>query len=516
MIGAGRMVGNEIGSYRVIGPAVPWPLADVYLGQDTRTGQAVDIILLPADSAASAGGADQFLAELRAVLAFRHPGFAHLLDCDRLTDGAFYLVNEHVEAERLSERLRRDGGLASDLVTVREVVGQTAAALEAAHNAGLLYLCLRPESMLLVPATQRGLPVTVRLLGLGLGSHFLSRIRQMAPGKELPASMLRYASPEQCRGSGADHRSDIYALGCILFELLVDRPPFRETEIWGLVSAHAHEVPPRIHELRPELPPALDDLVATMLEKDPGQRPFCMGEIIAVLRAAVREPAASLEAAESPASAPITRTAVLDPESLVPPLPAEDLQSTPAFRPTRLLTPAEGEGAVAPLRPAAVVSPPRALRDLLPASTEPASAQRRPTPPPKRRGGSGGVRRVSRVPILVVVTLVCLTLGVGLFLWFLRPKAPEARHAPVEETPARQPSIPPPVPPSPTAVDIPTPSTQRPAAELGQPKPEPTDKPRSNLGRNRLPRRRTRSQDPANLPALEFEDGVLPPSFPRK
>ena len=57
MIGAGRMVGNEIGSYRVMGPAVPWPLADVYLGQDTRTGQAVDIILLPADSAASAGGA---------------------------------------------------------------------------------------------------------------------------------------------------------------------------------------------------------------------------------------------------------------------------------------------------------------------------------------------------------------------------------------------------------------------------------------------------------------------------
>ena len=191
MIGAGRMVGNEIGSYRVMGPAVPWPLADVYLGQDTRTGQAVDIILLPADSAASAGGADQFLAELRAVLAFRHPGFAHLLDCDRLTDGAVYLVNEHVEGECLSERLRRDGGLASDLGTVREVVGQTAAALEAAHNAGLLYLCLRPESMLLVPATQRGLPVTVRLLGLGLGSHFLSRIRQMAPGKELPASLLR-------------------------------------------------------------------------------------------------------------------------------------------------------------------------------------------------------------------------------------------------------------------------------------------------------------------------------------
>ena len=124
MIRAGRMVGEQIGNYRVIGPAVPWPLADVYLAQDTRTGGVVDLILLPPDPAAGAGGADRFLSETRAVLPFRHPGFVRLRDCDRLADGRAYLVSEHVEAECLSERLKRDGGLASDPSTIREVVAR--------------------------------------------------------------------------------------------------------------------------------------------------------------------------------------------------------------------------------------------------------------------------------------------------------------------------------------------------------------------------------------------------------
>ena len=92
MIRAGRMVGEQISNYRVIGPAVPWPLADVHTGQDPRTGQVVDIILLPPDAAASAGVADQFLTEMRAVLAFHHQGFVRLLDCARLNDGAIYLT----------------------------------------------------------------------------------------------------------------------------------------------------------------------------------------------------------------------------------------------------------------------------------------------------------------------------------------------------------------------------------------------------------------------------------------
>ena len=511
MIRAGRMVAEQIGNYRVIGPAVPWPLADVYVGQDARSGQIVDITLLPPDTAASAGGADQFLTEMRAVLAFRHPGFVRPLDCNRLSDGAVYLVSEHVEAECLSERLKRDGGLAFDLAAVREIVGQSAAALAAAHKAGLLYLCLRPEHMLLVPASQPGLPITVRFLELGLGSHFMSRIRQMAPGKELPASMLRYSSPEQCSGSGVDHRSDIYALGCVLFELLVGRPPFQETDLRGLVSAHAHAVPPRIRALRPELPSALDDLVATMLEKDPGQRPFSMAEIVAVLRAAVPEPAPISEPADAPPSAQIPRTVILDPSPLVPKL-ADDVPSNPLFRPTRLLTP--DEEAPAPRRPAAVASPHRVQRDPLPASAETAPARRRPTPSKDRRGPVN-VKKSSQAWILVGVTLACIALAVGLLLWLVRPKASEARRAPIEETPAREQPIPPPVAPSPApaAIDTPTPAAQRPAAEPAQPKLEPTDKHPSNLGKNRVPSGRSRSHDPASSRPFEPHEGVLPPTF---
>ena len=506
------MIGEQIGNYRVIGPAVPWPLADVYVGQDVRTGQVVDIVLLPPEAAASASGADQLLAGMRAVLAFRHPGFVHLLDCARLNDGAIYLVSEHVEAECLSERLKRNGGLVSDLATVREIVGETAAALEAAHKAGLLYLCLRPEHMLLVPASAPGPPVTVRLLELGLGNHFLSRIRQMAPGKELPASMLRYSSPEQCRGTGVDYRSDIYALGCVLFELLVGQPPFRQTDLWGLVSAHGHEVPPRIREL----PSALDDLVATMLEKDPVQRPSSMEEIIAVLRATVPEPSAILASEKGPPSVTFPKTAILDPGSPVPNL-ADDVPSTPLFRPTRLLTP--GDEALVPQRPAAVASPHRVQRDPSPASAKTAPARRRLTPS-KDRHGTVNLQKSSHTMTIVGLTLACFALGAGLFFWLFRPSRPtasEAQRTPIEEMPSREQPIPPPAAPSPApaAIATPTPASPRTAAGPAQLIPAPTDKHPLSLGKNRVPSQRPEVQAPAIPLFPQSPEGLVKPTYKR-
>lgn len=490
------MVGEQISKYRVIGPAVAWPLADVHAGQDPRTGQVVDIILLPPDAAAGTGGADQSLAEMRTVLAFRHPGFVRLLDCGRLNDGAVYLVSEHVEAECLSERLKRDVGLASDLATVCEVVGQTAVALEAAHTAGLLYLCLRPEHMLLVPASQPALPVTVRLLELGLGNYFMSRILKMTPGKELPAAMLRYSSPEQCRGSGVDPRSDIYALGCVLFELLVGQAPFRETALWDLVAAHAHEVPPRIRDLHPELPCALDDLVATMLEKDPAQRPFCMSEISAVLRAAVSKPAVVLEPAPAQPPAPIAKTVMLDTGPPVPE-PARDRPSTPAFRATRVLSPAEEM--LVPRRPAASSSPRRARREPLPVSDDTVPVRRRPRPPRGKRE-TVRVQKSSHAGLFIGVMLGCIALGMGLFLWLLRPTDSQAKRTPLEDTPARERPILPPVVPAlaPAVINTPPPATRRLAAELAEPKTVLTNKHVSKIGKNRVSSHGTKSHAPAS------------------
>ncbi len=520
------MVGEQISKYRVIGPAVAWPLADVHAGQDPRTGQVVDIILLPPDAAAGTGGPDQSLAEMRAVLAFRHPGFVRLWDCGRLNDGGVYLVGEHVEAECLSERLKRDGGLASELATVCEVIGQTAVALEAAHKAGLLYLCLRPEHMLLVPASQPGLPVTVRLLELGLGNYFMSRILKMTPGKELPASMLRYSSPEQCRGRGVDPRSDIYALGCVLFELLVGQPPFRETALWDLVAAHAHEVPPRIRDLHPELPCALDDLVATMLEKEPAQRPFRMSEISAVLRAAVSKPAVVLkptpaqppvpiaktvilgagppvskpatisESAPAQPPVPVAKTVILDTGPPAPE-PARDGPSTPAFRATRVLSPAEEM--LVPRRPAVAASPHRVRRETLAASDDTAPVRRRPRPPSSKRE-TVRVQKSSHAGLFIGVMLGCIALGMGLFFWLLRPTASQAKRTPLDETPAReQPILPAVVPaPAPAVLNTPTPATRQLAAELAEPKTVLTDKHVSKIGKNRVSSHGTKSNAPAN------------------
>jgi serine/threonine protein kinase len=460
----------------------------------------VDLILLSPDGVASVGSDDQFLAEERAVLDFRHPAFVRLQDCDRLDDGTVLLVHEHVEAECLSERLKRDdGGSALDLTTVCELVGQTATALAAAHQAGLLYLCLRPEHMLLLPVRQAGHPVTVGLLGLGLASHFLSRIRQMAPGKELPASLLRYSSPEQCCGGRVDQRSDIYALGCVLFELLVGQPPFKQSDVWALVSAHAHDSPPRPGELRPDLPPALNDLVTAMLEKDPAQRPFAMGEIVAVLGAVGSEPVgfAPLPDAKPAPAAPLPRTVLLDPGQ--PASESEDPQSTGTVRPTRLLPSAEE--APTPRQPA-IASPQRVRRD-----QSPVPARRRPGPA-KGKGGASKGPRPSRVAMLVGITLVCIALGAGLLLWS-RPRVSKVPRPPFEEAPVWQQPISPP----PAAIDKPRQLMEGRAAEEIQPVRGPDDKPPSNPERNRVPGRRSKVQDPASPRLLHSPDGTLKPTF---
>jgi serine/threonine-protein kinase len=350
--------------------------------------------------------------------------------------------------------------------------------------------------MLLVPASQPALPVTVRLLELGLGNYFMSRILKMTPGKELPASMLRYSSPEQCRGSGVDPRSDIYALGCVLFELLVGQPPFRETALWDLVAAHAHEVPPRIRDFHPELPSALDDLVATMLEKDPAQRPFCMSEISAVLRAAVSKPAVVFEPAPAQPPAPIAKTVMLDTGPPVPE-PARDRPATPVFRATRVLSPAEEM--LVPRRPAAPASPHRVRHEPLPASDDTAPVRRRPRPPRGKRE-TVRVQKSSHAGLFIGVMLACIALGMGLFLWLLRPTDSQAKRTPLEDTPAReQPILPAVVPsPAPAVINTPPPATRRLAAELAEPKTVLTDKHVSKIGKNRVSSRGTKSHAPAS------------------
>lgn len=497
------MIGKQIGNYRIIGPAVPWFLADWCLALDTRKGGVVDMILLSPDAAGSAAGADELLTEMRGALGFRHPGFVQLLDCDRLTDGTVYLVREHVEAECLSERLKRQGELASDLVAVCDLVAQTAAAMGAAHQAGLLYLCLRPENMLLLPASQAPHLVTVRLLELGMGNHFLSRIRQMAPGNELPASLLCYCSPEQCLGGSVDPRSDIYSLGCVLFELLVGQRPFKQTDLWSLVSAHVHDSPPRLRELRPELSPALDDLVAAMLGKDPTHRPFAMEEVVAVLRAVVSQPVPSSETGEAPSPPTLARTVLLEPGP--PGSDPDALPSAATARPTRMLPPAEEVSASQ--RPAVIPSPHRVQRDQSPPSAELALAGRRPR---HSIGKGAGTKRQRSfwVAMLVGIALLSIALGAGLLLWS-RPQASKAQRALIEETTPRQRPISPPVSPGPA----PASASEWPVPEVTQPARDPADKPRSNPEEGRRPARRTKGQDPAMPRVPDSPEGILKPTF---
>jgi serine/threonine protein kinase len=186
---------------------------------------------------------------------------------------------ELLQGESLTASLARCGRLPPEIAC--ELARQVASALGAAHRADVLHRDLKPDNIYLVPdpavpAGERVKVIDFGLAKLGRHGHTISNTIFGTP---------RYMSPEQCRSSGEiDQRSDVYALGCVLFELVTGQTPF-DGDLRQLVQRHQHAAPPRARSFAPELPQELDDLIAHMLAKDPAARPQTMGAVQRALRA---------------------------------------------------------------------------------------------------------------------------------------------------------------------------------------------------------------------------------------
>ena len=222
----------------------------------------------------------RFLQEARASARIKHPGIVTVLDCGRIPTSigeTAFIVMELLDGESLTNRLLRSGRLASE--TAVEICRQIASALEAAHRSDVLHRDLKPDNIQLVPdpAVPSGERVKVFDFGLaklGPGGHTMVNTVFGTP---------RYMSPEQCRSATQiDHRSDIYSLGCIMFELITGRTPF-DGDLRTLIEAHQRIAPPRAKQYAPDISPDLDELIAQMLAKDPNARPQSMAQVMATL-----------------------------------------------------------------------------------------------------------------------------------------------------------------------------------------------------------------------------------------
>ncbi len=245
---------TRLGPYQIIEPIGAGGMGEVYRARDTRLNRDVAVKVLPSDVAHDAARRHRFEEEARAVAALNHPNILSVFDV-----GDDYMVTELVEGESL-----RDAHL-TQRKTV-EVVAQIADGLAAAHEAGITHRDLKPDNVLL---TRDG---RVKILDFGLARVNASGTAQDSRTITDPGTVMGtpgYMSPEQVRGSNVDHRSDIFSLGVVLYELLSGKRAFEGASSADMMSAILREDPAELPE---SVPLGLRQIVHRCLEKKPEER----------------------------------------------------------------------------------------------------------------------------------------------------------------------------------------------------------------------------------------------------
>ncbi|MEM8530434.1 MAG: protein kinase [Chloroflexota bacterium] len=210
----------------------------------------------------------RFIREAQIVAGLAHPHIIRIFDID-VQDGQPYIVMDFVEGESLDKRLSA-GPLSLDIVL--QIMLPLTNALGYAHSQGVIHRDLKPANVLLRPD---GSPV---LADFGIARPLDTHTSAQLTATGALIGTLAYIAPEQFLGTGADQRSDIYALGIMLFEMLTGHPPF-DGDTAQIMYGHLHQPPPSLNTLQPTLPKALDQLVQHMLAKEPDDRPQTAAEI---------------------------------------------------------------------------------------------------------------------------------------------------------------------------------------------------------------------------------------------
>ena len=264
--------GTRLGPYEVLAPLGAGGMGEVYRARDPRLGREVAIKVLPSGVSADPERLRRFEQEARAAAALNHPNILAVHDIGR-HDEAPYIVSELLEGETLRERLT---GTALPLRKAVEYAVQMAHGLAAAHEKGITHRDLKPENVFV---TGEG---RVKILDFGLAKltqaePALSAMSALptTPPETLPGVVLGtigYMSPEQVRGQAADYRSDIFAFGVILYEMLSGRRAFHRDTAIETMSAILKEDPPDLPVTERHMPPALARIVDRCLEKNPAAR----------------------------------------------------------------------------------------------------------------------------------------------------------------------------------------------------------------------------------------------------
>jgi hypothetical protein len=263
--------GARLGPYEILAPLGAGGMGEVYRARDARLAREVAIKVLPAGFSSDPERLRRFEQEARAAGALNHPNILTVHDAGH-HEGAPYVVSELLEGQTLRERAQ---GGALPVRKAVEIGVQIARGLAAAHEKGIVHRDLKPENVFVASDGQ------VKILDFGLAkltqaetSGELSQSPTEARGTDAGTVLgtIGYMSPEQVRGAAVDHRSDIFSLGAILYELVAGRRAFSKETSAETMTAILREDPPDLTETNLALPPALERIVSHCLEKNPQER----------------------------------------------------------------------------------------------------------------------------------------------------------------------------------------------------------------------------------------------------
>jgi serine/threonine protein kinase len=266
----GGLIGETLGSYRVLGALGSGGMGNVYLAEDQRLGRRVALKVLAPGMAARPEAIRRFEREARAIASLSHPGIVVVHSLEE-ADGLRFLTMEHVAGETLTTAIPPRG---FDLDRLLPLAIALTDAVSAAHRKGILHRDLKPENVML---TAEG---RLKVLDFGLAKLAAAPDDADRTARETRSvtrdgwivGTLAYMSPEQAQGLPVDERSDIFSLGILLYEMATGERPFKGGTNLAVLSSVLKDTPPRVSDLRPEIPKPLARMIQRALEKRPEDR----------------------------------------------------------------------------------------------------------------------------------------------------------------------------------------------------------------------------------------------------
>jgi len=330
--------GLRIGRYEVGTCLGTGGFGVVYLARDVELGRELALKILRPEYQMQPDVVGRFLKEARAAAKIDHPGIVTVFECGYISgtgtgaDGNAYIAMELLRGHSLAQHLERRGRLAvSDTVLIAR---QIAVALAVAHGAGIVHRDLKPDNVFLLPDPLVRGGYRVKILDFGVAKLAEPKELGVNTHSQIMLGTPKYMSPEQARSAASvDHRTDIYTLGCLLFEMVTGQAPYDGAGAVDLIIQHTTAPVPSAAARVPDLPRGLDALIQQMLAKEPAERPDSMVAIDGAL-------AAIAEASAGPSLDPIASPPM---RSAPRPTPPPPILATPG----RGLAPVAGR----PVRP---------------------------------------------------------------------------------------------------------------------------------------------------------------------